>query len=310
MLSPPRTDPAARQVRFEAVYAANHVSILGYALRRTTCPDDAADILAETFLTAWRRLDELSYSYVPPELTGETARLAEALRRLPRAGQGTPHACRLGVRASTRRPPAGRGMIERDFAFHVNSAANKLRNSHDHGPGRRAAGTIRAERARGPECAVGKCLRRVIQGPSGGTRARRGPQPGVPAVVLIQPERITAPLARIPWNWSPESTALPYSGLSRGQGHRRAQQRQQPVVPGGTRQPHQIPIYPLIWPSRPGKDQPVRSDRHQRPRIPQQHRAVTRSRDRDAPRPQPLKHTRNALVRARDPRRRRTKGSV
>jgi RNA polymerase sigma-70 factor (ECF subfamily) len=59
MLSPPRTDPAARQVRFEAVYAANHVSILGYALRRTTSPDDAADILAETFLTAWRRLDEL-----------------------------------------------------------------------------------------------------------------------------------------------------------------------------------------------------------------------------------------------------------
>ncbi len=58
MLSPPRTDPAARQVRFEAVYAANHVSILGYALRRTTCPDDAADILAETFLTAWRRLDD------------------------------------------------------------------------------------------------------------------------------------------------------------------------------------------------------------------------------------------------------------
>jgi hypothetical protein len=35
------------------------VSILGYALRRTTSPDDAADILAETFLTAWRRLDEL-----------------------------------------------------------------------------------------------------------------------------------------------------------------------------------------------------------------------------------------------------------
>jgi hypothetical protein len=67
MLSPPRTDTAARQVRFEAVYAANHVPILGYALRRTTSPDDAADILAETFLTAWRRLDELP--------SGEEARL-------------------------------------------------------------------------------------------------------------------------------------------------------------------------------------------------------------------------------------------
>lgn len=70
MLSPPRTDPAARQVRFEAVYAANHMAILGYALRRTASPDDAADILAETFLTAWRRLDELP--------SGD-----EALRALP-----------------------------------------------------------------------------------------------------------------------------------------------------------------------------------------------------------------------------------
>lgn len=122
MLSPPGSDAAARQVRFEAVYAANHVSILGYALRRTACPDDAADVLAETFLTAWRRVDELpggdearlwlygvarrvlanyyrgerrrtaladrlrdelAHSYLPSELTGERARIATALRALP-----------------------------------------------------------------------------------------------------------------------------------------------------------------------------------------------------------------------------------
>ncbi len=122
MLSPPRTDAAARQVRFEAVYAANHVSILGYALRRTACPDDAADVLAETFLTAWRRLDELpngdearlwlygvarrvlanfyrgerrrtaladrlraelAHSSLPSDLTGEWDRIATALRALP-----------------------------------------------------------------------------------------------------------------------------------------------------------------------------------------------------------------------------------
>lgn len=122
MLSPPRTDPAVRQARFEAVYAANHVSVLGYALRRTASPDDAADVLAETFLTAWRRFDELpdgdearlwlygvarrvlanyyrgerrrtaladrlrgelAHSYLPSELTGERARIATALRALP-----------------------------------------------------------------------------------------------------------------------------------------------------------------------------------------------------------------------------------
>jgi RNA polymerase sigma-70 factor (ECF subfamily) len=111
-----------RRARFEGLYAANHAPILGYALRRTASQDDAADILAETFLTAWRRLDELppgddaklwlygiarrvlanyyrgerrrsaladrlraelARSYVPPEFDDEAARVAEALRRLP-----------------------------------------------------------------------------------------------------------------------------------------------------------------------------------------------------------------------------------
>jgi RNA polymerase sigma factor (sigma-70 family) len=122
MLSPPRTEVAEREARFEAVYAANHAPILGYALRRTVSPDDAADILAETFLTAWRRLDELpgddgarlwlygvarrvlanyyrgerrrsaladrlraelSAAYLPPEITRESAYIATALRALP-----------------------------------------------------------------------------------------------------------------------------------------------------------------------------------------------------------------------------------
>jgi RNA polymerase sigma-70 factor (ECF subfamily) len=112
-----------RQARFEALYTANHAPILGFALRRTASPDDAADILAETFLTAWRRLDELPQgddarlwlygvarrvlanyyrgerrrssladrlraelagAHTPPEFDGESAKLAEALRRLPR----------------------------------------------------------------------------------------------------------------------------------------------------------------------------------------------------------------------------------
>ena len=58
---------ASRRVRFEEIYAANCGPILGYALRRTGNGDDAADVVAETFLTAWRRLDD-----VPP---GDGARL-------------------------------------------------------------------------------------------------------------------------------------------------------------------------------------------------------------------------------------------
>lgn len=59
--------PEERRRRFEAVYAANYGPVLGYLLRRTANSDDAADVLAETFLTAWRRLDD-----VPG---GDTARL-------------------------------------------------------------------------------------------------------------------------------------------------------------------------------------------------------------------------------------------
>jgi RNA polymerase sigma-70 factor, ECF subfamily len=100
--------------------------MLAYALRRTDNTDDAADVLAETFLTAWRRLDDvpagdqarlwlygtarrvlanhrrgerrrlaladrlkadLAVSYRQPAYTGRLADVAAALRRLPPADQ-------------------------------------------------------------------------------------------------------------------------------------------------------------------------------------------------------------------------------
>lgn len=67
LLSPPDVAASERRRRFEELYAAHRVSLLGYALRRTDNTDDAADVIAETFLTAWRRLDD-----VPP---GPHARL-------------------------------------------------------------------------------------------------------------------------------------------------------------------------------------------------------------------------------------------
>src|SRR6201999_57043 len=50
-------DEAARRRRFEALYAQHHAQVLGYALRRLGSPDEAADVLPETFLVAWRRLE-------------------------------------------------------------------------------------------------------------------------------------------------------------------------------------------------------------------------------------------------------------
>ena len=124
-LSSPRPASADdRRLRFETVYAANHGLVLGYVLRRTGNPDDAADVIAETFLTAWRRLDDvppgdaarlwlygvarrvlanhhrgerrrsalaerlradLAAAPPPPQFTGELAVLARAFRRLPEA---------------------------------------------------------------------------------------------------------------------------------------------------------------------------------------------------------------------------------
>lgn len=52
------TDQGDRRARFELLYAANYEHVLAYALRRTDTRDDAADVVAETFLTAWRRDDQ------------------------------------------------------------------------------------------------------------------------------------------------------------------------------------------------------------------------------------------------------------
>lgn len=48
-----------RAERFRALYDAHFEGILGFALRRSTTPEDAAGVVSETFLIAWRRLDEV-----------------------------------------------------------------------------------------------------------------------------------------------------------------------------------------------------------------------------------------------------------
>ena len=53
--------------RFRALFAEQSRALLTYALRRVPDPADAADVVAEVFLVAWRRLDD-----VPP---GAEARL-------------------------------------------------------------------------------------------------------------------------------------------------------------------------------------------------------------------------------------------
>lgn len=48
---------ADRRARFEAVYRELYAPICGYTLRRVREPEDAAEVIAETFATLWRRFD-------------------------------------------------------------------------------------------------------------------------------------------------------------------------------------------------------------------------------------------------------------
>ncbi|HVM00876.1 MAG TPA: sigma-70 family RNA polymerase sigma factor [Egibacteraceae bacterium] len=68
-LVPGQTKRSIREgrTRFERIYEENSHLILAYALRRTDTAADASDVVAETFLVAWRRLEDV------PE--GERARL-------------------------------------------------------------------------------------------------------------------------------------------------------------------------------------------------------------------------------------------
>jgi RNA polymerase sigma factor (sigma-70 family) len=82
-----------REARFGRLFKDAERDILAYALRRVARPEDAADIVAETFLVAWRRLDD-----VP---AGDGARLwlyGVARRQLANQRRGDLRRSRLGDR--------------------------------------------------------------------------------------------------------------------------------------------------------------------------------------------------------------------
>lgn len=45
--------------RFTELFETTHVALLAYAVRRVSDPADAADVVADTYLVAWRRLDDV-----------------------------------------------------------------------------------------------------------------------------------------------------------------------------------------------------------------------------------------------------------
>src|SRR5689334_4759444 len=87
--------------RFRRLFAETERDLLAYALRRVDRAEDAADVVAETFLVAWRRLDR-----VP---TGDGARLwlyGVARRQLANQRRGQLRRSRLAERLRAELPSA------------------------------------------------------------------------------------------------------------------------------------------------------------------------------------------------------------
>ncbi len=78
--------PADDAARFERIYRSHYAAVSDYALRRA--PEHADEVVAETFLVAWRRLDAVPEADALPWLLAVARRvLANARRAAVRRGR-------------------------------------------------------------------------------------------------------------------------------------------------------------------------------------------------------------------------------
>jgi RNA polymerase sigma-70 factor, ECF subfamily len=89
-------EPLVADERSEALVRAPGRPLLGYALGRVDRPEDAADVVADTMLVAWRRLDE-----VPAGGDARPWLFGLARRALANSRRGLPRRDRLGERLRT-----------------------------------------------------------------------------------------------------------------------------------------------------------------------------------------------------------------
>jgi RNA polymerase sigma-70 factor (ECF subfamily) len=80
-----------RAKRFEAIFAATHRRVLAYAVRRAESTAEAEEVVSETFLIAWRRLDDMPQTALPWLLGTARRVLANQRRSSQRRMPGGPH---------------------------------------------------------------------------------------------------------------------------------------------------------------------------------------------------------------------------
>lgn len=103
-----RNPEEALRRRFGEIYDANHAALAAYALRRCDTPEDAADVVAETFAVAWRRIRQV------PAGRDATLWLFGAARKvLANHRRGERRRARLSRRLSAEPPRAATAIEQR-----------------------------------------------------------------------------------------------------------------------------------------------------------------------------------------------------
>jgi RNA polymerase sigma factor (sigma-70 family) len=90
-MSPDLLAKDIRSKRFETIFLANHRRVLAYALRRAESSVEAEEAVSETFLVAWRRLDQVPDAPLPWLLGTARRVLANQRRSSRRRTPAGPH---------------------------------------------------------------------------------------------------------------------------------------------------------------------------------------------------------------------------
>jgi RNA polymerase sigma-70 factor (ECF subfamily) len=106
---------SSRVSRFETIFSDTYPRVLAYALRRADDSHSAEEVVSETFLVAWRRLDVVPIEQPLPWLLG-TARkvLANQRRAERRRSPDGPHADLSRFDVGDRAAPISERLAERE----------------------------------------------------------------------------------------------------------------------------------------------------------------------------------------------------
>ena len=104
--------------RFEALYRACYEDLLRYALRRSERPETAADVVADTFLVAWQRIDDIPMAHARPWLFGVARNVIANHHRSSRRN--------VDLAARLRRELGQVTVVETEFPGHLTTAFQAL----------------------------------------------------------------------------------------------------------------------------------------------------------------------------------------